>query len=175
MTAKLERIWFYAGLTALISVIGILIVFSARGFGFPDEGLHALLCNPLQENRNNLVNYDILFKYLYNNFGITLNLIELRLLRLILDLLGSFYLIIPVYLLNKESIDKIISQRLFFIIGLLLGFWSYAPWFIQTPNYNSFHFFGIQLFIGSLLFFHTKLISNQIIRTLLFSTTFLIG
>jgi hypothetical protein len=43
MTVKLERIWFYAGLISLISVIGILIVFSDRGLGFPDEGLHALL------------------------------------------------------------------------------------------------------------------------------------
>jgi len=175
MTAKLERIWFYAGLTSLISVIGILIVFSDRGFDFSDEGLYALLSNPNQENRSSIINYDIIFKYLYQYFGLTFNLIELRILRLILVLLGSFYLIIPVYLLNKERIDKIISLRLFFIIGLLLGFWSYAPWFIQTPNYNSFHILGIQLFIGSLLFFHAKLISNQIIRTLIFATNFLIG
>ena len=175
MTVKLERIWFYAGLTSLLSVIGILIVFSDRGFDFSDEGLYALLSNPNQENRSSIINYDIIFKYLYQYFGITLNLIELRLLRLILVLLGSFYLIIPVYLINKESINKIISPRLFFIIGLLLGFWSYAPWFIQTPNYNSFHFFGIQLFLGSLLFLQTTYISNLNIRTLIFSTTFLIG
>jgi hypothetical protein len=89
--------------------------------------------------------------------------------------LGSFYLLIPVYQLNKKSIEKIISPRLFFIIGLLLGFWSYAPLFFQTPNYYSFHFLGIQLFIGSLLFFHTTLISNQIIRTLLFSSICILG
>jgi hypothetical protein len=175
MTVKLERIWFYAGLISLISVIGILIVFSDRGFDFTDEGTYALLSNPNQENRNSLFNYDIIFKYLYQYFGITLNLIELRLLRVILVLLGSFYLIIPVYLLNKESIIKIISPRLFFIIGLLLGFWSYAPLFLQTPNYYSFHFLGIQLFIGSLLFFHTTFNSNQIIRTLLFSSISFLG
>lgn len=175
MTVKLERIWFYAGLTSLISVIGILIVFSCRGFDFTDEGLYALLSNPNQENSNSLINYDIIFKLLYQYFGITLNLIELRLLRVILVLLGSFYFIIPVYLLNKESINKIISPRLFFIIGLLLGFWSYAPLFLQTPNYNTFHFLGIQLFIGSLLFFHTSFISNKIIRTLLFSSICFLG
>ncbi len=175
MTAKLERIWFYAGLTSLISVIGILIVFSDRGFDFTDEGLYALLSNPNQENRNSIINYNIIFKYLYQYFGITFNLIELRILRLILVLLGSFYLLTPIYQLNKERIKKVISPRLFVIIGLLLGFWSYAPLFLQTPNYNTFHFLGIQLFIGSLLFFHTKLISNQIIRTLLFSSICFLG
>jgi len=175
MTVKLERIWFYAGLTSLISVIGILIVFSARGFDFTDEGTYAILSNPNQENKNSLFNYNIIFKYLYQYSEITLNLIELRIIRLILVLLGSFYLLIPVYQLNKKSIEKIISPRLFFIIGLLLGFWSYAPLFFQTPNYYSFHFLGIQLFIGSLLFFHTTLISNQIIRTLLFSSICILG
>ena len=71
MTVKLERIWFYAGLTSLISVIGILIVFSCRGFDFTDEGLYALLSNPNQENTSNIINYDIIFKYLYQYFGIT--------------------------------------------------------------------------------------------------------
>ena len=175
MTVKLERIWFYAGLTSLISVIGILIVFSDRGFDFTDEGLYALLSNPNQENRISIINYDIIFKYLYQYFGITFNLIELRILRLILVLLGSFYLLTPIYQLNKERIKKVISPRLFVIIGLLLGFWSYAPLFLQTPNYNTFHFLGIQLFIGSLLFFHTILISNQIIRTLLFSSICFLG
>ena len=84
MTVKLERIWFYAGLTSLISVIAILFIFSSRGFDFTDEGLYALLSNPNQENRSITINYDIIFKYLYQYFGITLNLIELRLLRVIL-------------------------------------------------------------------------------------------
>ena len=94
MKVRLERIWFYAGLTSLSSVIAILIIFSSRGFDFTDEGLFALSSNPKQENSNSLINYDILFRYLYQYFDIILNLIELRLLRVILVLLGSFYLII---------------------------------------------------------------------------------
>lgn len=94
MTVKLERIWFYAGLTSLSSVIAILIIFSSRGFDFTDEGLFALLSNPKQENNSSLINYDILVRYLYQYFDIILNLIELRLLRVILVILGSFYLII---------------------------------------------------------------------------------
>ena len=175
MTVKLERIWFYAGLTSLISVIAILIFFSDRGLGFPDEGLHALLSNPLQENRNSLVNYDILFKYLYDSSGITLNLIELRLFRLSLVILGSLYLITPVYLLNKSNINNIISPRLFFVIALLLGFWNYLTWFTRTPSYGSFTFLGIQLFLGSLLFFQSKYISIPSIRTLIFSIICLFG
>ena len=123
MTVKLKRIWFYAGLTSLISVNGILIGFSDRGFDFTDEGLYALLSNPNQENRSGIINHDIIFKYLYQYFGITFNLIELRILRLILVLLGSFYLLIPIYQLNKERIKKVISPRLFFIICVSFLSW----------------------------------------------------
>jgi hypothetical protein len=92
-----------------------------------------------------------------------------------LVILGSIYVISPVYLLNKSNINNIISPRLFFVIGLLLGFWNYITWCPSKPSYGSFTFLGIQSTLGSRLLFQTTYISNLIVRTLLLTTTFLIG
>jgi hypothetical protein len=88
MSEALEKKLFYAGLFSLIYVISTLVIFSNTGFDIADEGLHALMSNPNQENNHNIMNYDILFKYLNKAFGITLSLIELRLLRILFVIIG---------------------------------------------------------------------------------------
>lgn len=128
------------------------MVVANRGFEFADEGLYALLSKPLQENQFRATNYDIIYKYADKWFGFSFDLQSLRMVRIAFNILGSICLFIGLnYLINDLS-KKDSSKLDLLLFVIICGFCNYLPGTIQTPGYNAFHLFGIQLFAGGLLY-----------------------
>ncbi len=73
--------------------IFLLVLFAIpRGFDFTDEGLYLLLAKPEQENFAGVFNYDLFFKLWYQLFGLELNIIGMRVLRLLSHITGAIFL-----------------------------------------------------------------------------------
>lgn len=115
------------GLCVLLVLLGI-----NRGFDITDEGLYALLADPLQQNVAGIFNYDLFFKLIYRVTGYTFSLVELRLFRLITYLAGAWAL---AGFWKNVSCEPKIRAEIFWIscLGLFSGYAFLPP----TLSYNS--------------------------------------
>lgn len=137
-------------LVILAVIISILIYISNKGFDFTDEGLYMLFASPNQDNLFRVINYDILYKYLYQLTGFSSNIQESRLSRVILNILGSFSLYFGLCAYSVRTGFKKNCGIDFFLFIIISGFWNYVPDILPSTSYNTLNFFAIQIFLGGL-------------------------
>jgi len=83
----------YAAWVVFIIQLILLIYAIPRGFDFSDEGYYALIADPYQQHRGSPIQMNLFFKLFHEITGVSFGLIDLRVLRLMLYILASIYLI----------------------------------------------------------------------------------
>jgi hypothetical protein len=115
-------------------ILCLLLVLTGvnRGFDISDEGLYVLLTQPLQENKQGVLSYDLFFKAFYKLTGFSFSMVQLRLFRLITYLLGAWALAKSWKTLNGDSH---IRSDIFLVLGLgIFGGYAFLP---PSISYNS--------------------------------------
>lgn len=140
----------------LIGVIALITYTFNKGFDFTDEGNYLLLSNPHQPISHSLYNYDVIFKILYNSLGIELNIVGLRLVRLVGTLGGSIMLGLAIIRLNRKGILVLPLSKLNII--LLVIFFSFSSYtlYAQSLSYNTLILIFSLIAISCLLFTETS-------------------
>lgn len=157
-------------LVLITIIIGYyLVIFSInKGFDTTDEGLYLLLSDPLQQFEYSIFNHDVIFKFLYKYFGIHFNIIELRILRLVITVSSNLYL---GFALEKFYLKiNYINQRFFYYLLIIFAsLTSYLVW-AKTPGYNIFAInFTIISSASLLLFINQKNILFNVINLIIFA------
>ncbi|NVK53630.1 MAG: hypothetical protein HWD85_11910 [Flavobacteriaceae bacterium] len=109
-----------------------------RGFDVSDEGLYALLADPIQENIAGVFNYDLFFKLIFKVSGLQFGLIGLRILRLLTCFLAAGALLKFWRNLTNTPHHSFSNFLVFF--SAIMGSYGFLS---QTLSYNS-----INLMVG---------------------------
>lgn len=122
-----------------------------KGFDISDEGFYAYLAKPSQQNSQSPLQYDLFFKLFYQYTGVSLGLIELRIIRLFIYLIAVSF----TWKLFKIFIEKQAPiLGLFVSWNLVFAGYSFLP---QTLSYNHItSILGIIFFYGFIHRYHLK-------------------
>lgn len=105
-----------------------------RGFDFSDEGYYAFLASPHQNHQDSPIQLNLFFKLLYKSTGVTLDLLELRVLRLVLYFIAVRYLLKTIY----NLIDKPLTTEYYFLSWLFICVgYSFLPHSLSYNHLNT--------------------------------------
>lgn len=120
----------YAAWVVFIIQLILLIYAIPRGFDFSDEGYYALIADPYQQHRGSPIQMNLFFKLFHEITGVSIGLIDLRVLRLMLYILASIYLIKIIKAVYFKTLE--IHHYLFAWTTIVIGY-SFLP---QSLSYN---------------------------------------
>ncbi len=136
------------GLLIAVLIACIIIVAAAipRGTDLTDEGLYLVLLNGEQPTSLPLTQYNLVFAFLYDMFGLKLDVIGARSMRLFLTLAVSAL----VYFSFRRADHIHANGPNGLLICLIAGFMTYTSHFsIQTPGYNFFIYAFAQILLAT--------------------------